>query len=300
MKVLLADDDLTSRTMLAAILKKSGYDPVPTAAGEAAWGMLRGSDAPMLVLLDWNMPGMDGLEVCRLIRQNESSNPPYVILLTGRGEKGDIVRGLEAGANDYISKPYDTEELQARISVGRRMMELQSNLVEARDAVVHQAMYDHLTDIFNRRAMLEQLSRELTRTRREEGWLSVGICDIDHFKTINDTWGHQAGDEALVAFTRCVQASLRQYDHVGRYGGEEFLIMASGIAGGESDGLFERVRARVADTAIETLVGAVSMTVSIGVAAGGPGSTVDGLPAAADTALYRAKDAGRNRVVYAE
>lgn len=217
-----------------------------------------------------------------------------------RGEKGDIVQGLEAGANDYISKPYDTEELQARISVGRRMLKLQTSLVEARDAVVHQAMYDHLTDIFNRRAILDQLSKELTRTRREGGWLEVGICDIDRFKAINDTWGHQAGDEALVAFTRCVQASLRSYDHVGRYGGEEFLVIASGIAGDDHEGLFERVRARVADTLIETAAGTISMTVSIGVAAARRDSTVDGLLAAADTALYGAKDAGRNRVVHGE
>lgn len=300
MKVLVADDDLTSRTMLGAILKKSGYEPTSVADGAAAWDALRAPDPPMLVLLDWNMPAMDGLEVCRLVRQNESSNPPYIILLTGRGEKGDIVHGLEAGANDYISKPYDTEELQARISVGRRMIELQSNLVEARDAVVHQALYDHLTDIFNRRAILEQLKRELVRARRGEGWLAVGICDIDHFKTINDTWGHQTGDEALVAFTRCVQASLREYDCVGRYGGEEFLVIASGGAGGESDGLFERVRARLASAPIETAAGTVSMTVSIGVANAAPESTVDDLLAAADAALYRAKEAGRNRVVHAE
>lgn len=300
MKVLVADDDLTSRTMLAAILKKSGYDPVLAADGVAAWQVLGGTAAPRLVLLDWNMPGLDGLEVCRLIRKNESSNQPYVILLTGRGEKGDIVQGLEAGANDYISKPYDTEELQARISVGRRMLELQTSLVKARDAVVHQAMYDHLTDIFNRRAILDQLSKELTRTRREGGWLEVGICDIDHFKAINDTWGHQAGDEALVAFTWCVQASLRSYDQVGRYGGEEFLVIASGIAGDDHEGLFERVCARVAGTLITTAAGTISMTVSIGVAVARPDSTVDGLLAAADTALYRAKDAGRNRVVYGE
>lgn len=207
---------------------------------------------------------------------------------------------MEAGANDYISKPYDTEELQARIGVGRRMFELQTSLVEARDAVVHQAMYDPLTDIFNRRAILEQLGKELTRTQREDGWLNVGICDIDHFKTINDTWRHQAGDEALVAFTSCVKDSLRQYDHVGRYGGEDFLVIASGIAGGDCEGLFERVRANVADTIIETAAGTVSMTVSIGVAAADACSTVDGLLADADAALYRAKDAGRNRVVYAD
>ena len=126
MRILIAEDDFTSRSILTAILKKWGYDPVVTEDGEAAWDALQQPDAPRLVLLDWNMPGMDGLEVCRRLREHETPNPPYVILLTGRGEKGDIVQGLEAGANDYVAKPYDNEELQARIRVGQRMLELQA------------------------------------------------------------------------------------------------------------------------------------------------------------------------------
>ena len=142
MKILIAEDDLTSRRILTAILKKGGFDPVAVEDGNAAWDILQKPDAPGLLLLDWNMPGLDGLEICRRLRQNDSRNPPYIILLTARGEKGDIVQGLEAGANDYVSKPYDHEELQARIRVGQRMLELQSRLTEARDALVHQATHD--------------------------------------------------------------------------------------------------------------------------------------------------------------
>ena len=299
MKILIAEDDFTSRSILTAVLKKWGFDPVVTEDGGAAWDVLQRPDAPRLILLDWNMPGMDGLEICRRLRESEVPNPPYVILLTARGEKGDIVKGLEAGANDYVAKPYDNEELQARIRVGQRMLEMQSRLLEARDKLAYQATHDPLTGVLNRRAVLDRLAQELSRAGREKGSLSVGMFDIDHFKNVNDTHGHQAGDEALVAFTRRIQDRLREYDCVGRYGGEEFLVIAPGSIGSKSESLYERLRARIAGAVITTNAGIVSLTVSIGVAPGTGQSTVDALLAAADAALYQAKAGGRNRVVYA-
>ena len=299
MKILIAEDDFTSRGILTAILKKWGFDPVVTENGGAAWDALQRPDAPRLVLLDWNMPGMDGLEVCRRLRERDSRNPPYVILLTARGEKGDLVQGLEAGANDYVAKPYDNEELQARIRVGQRMLDMQSHLLEAQDALEHQATHDFLTGIFNRRAILDRLAQEISRAKRENTSLSIGMCDIDHFKNINDAYGHQAGDEALVIFTRCLQSRLRDYDSLGRYGGEEFFVIAPGSVGHSGESLYERLRAGVAAAEITTKAGIVSLTVSIGVAPGTGQSTVDALIAAADAALYQAKAEGRNRVVYA-
>jgi len=299
MKILIAEDDFTSRSILTAVLKKWGFDPVVTEDGGAAWDVLQRPDAPRLILLDWNMPGMDGLEICRRLRESEVPNPPYVILLTARGEKGDIVKGLEAGANDYVAKPYDNEELQARIRVGQRMLEMQSRLLEARDKLAYQATHDPLTGVLNRRAILDRLGREISRAKRENGSLSVGMFDIDHFKNINDTHGHLAGDEALVAFIRCIQDGLREYDFVGRYGGEEFLVIAPGSIGLKSESLYERLRARIAGAEIATNAGSISLTVSIGVAPGTGQSSVDALLAAADAALYRAKADGRNRVVYA-
>jgi two-component system cell cycle response regulator len=297
MNILLAEDDFTSRSMLAAILKKWGYDPVVCEDGNAAWDALQKPDAPRLILLYWNMPGLEGLEVCRRLRKNETTNPGYVILLTGRSEKSDIVEGLEAGANDYIAKPYDNAELLARIRVGQRMLELQASLLETQAALAHQATHDALTGILNRRAILEQLARELARALRQGVSLSVGMCDIDHFKEINDRFGHQAGDEVLVACTRSLQANLREYDYVGRYGGEEFLIIATGASAQNDDGLYERLCQQVAATEVKTKAGNVSFTISIGTSLGTGKSTVDTLLAAADAALYQAKAAGRNRVV---
>jgi two-component system, cell cycle response regulator len=300
MKIFLAEDDRTSRSILTAILKKWGYDPVVSADGAAAWDILKRNDAPKLVLLDWNMPEMDGLEVCRLIRKGESHNPAYVIILTGKGEKSDIVQGLDAGANDYICKPYDNNELMARIRVGRRMVELQTALVEARDTMEHQALHDALTGIFNRRAVLESLGREISRVRREGGTVRVGMLDIDFFKKINDTYGHQVGDEVLIGFVRTVQRSLREYDVTGRYGGEEFLVIVPAPKEGPVESVFERVRSQVADTALETSAGPISITVSIGTVAGSGASTIDEMLRMADLALYRAKAEGRNRVCHSD
>lgn len=297
MKILLAEDDFTSRSILAAILKKWGYETMVTQDGAAAWEELQKPDAPRLALLDWNMPGLEGLEVCRRLRSKETNDPSYVILLTGRTEKGDIVQGLEAGANDYISKPYDNAELLARIRVGARMLELQSSLLETQAALAHQATHDALTGLFNRRAILDQLARELARALRQGSRLSVGMCDIDHFKQINDRLGHQAGDAVLVAFANSLQGNLREYDYVGRYGGEEFLIIATGPAAMDDDGLYERLLQKAAAVEIQAGSESVSLTASIGTAAAATGATVDRLIAAADAALYRAKAAGRNRVV---
>ncbi|MCX6557315.1 MAG: GGDEF domain-containing protein [Candidatus Aminicenantes bacterium] len=177
------------------------------------------------------------------------------------------------------------------------MLDLQSSLLETQTALAYQATHDALTGLYNRRAILDRLNQELSRALRQGNSLSVGMCDIDHFKKINDRLGHQAGDDVLVAFSRCLEANLREYDCVGRYGGEEFLIIATGLPGQSDDGLYERLREQVAAAAIKTKAGDVAITVSIGTAAGTGQSTVDRLIAAADAALYQAKAAGRNRVV---
>lgn len=283
--------------MLTAILIKWGFDPIVSEDGNAAWDALQKPEAPRLLLLDWNIPGLKGLEICRRLRKKETTNPSYIILLTGRGEKSDIFRGLEAGANDYIAKPYDNAELQAKIRVGQRLLDLQSSLLETQAVLAYQATHDALTGILNRRAILDRLTHELARALRQGGRLSVGICDIDHFKKLNDRFGHGAGDEVLVAFAHCLQANLREYDCVGRYGGEEFLVIATSLSGQSDEELYERLRQQAAAAEIKTRAGNVSITVSIGTAAGTGQSSVDALLAAAAAALYLAKTAGGNTVI---
>ena len=300
MKVLIAEDDMTSRIILNSVLKKWGFNPVMTCDGKEAWDVMQSEDAPRLAILDWQMPEMSGIEVCQRIRKVDTSDPPYLIVLTSKEEKKDIVKALDAGSNDFISKPYDNEELRARINVGKRMVKLQSELGDAYKALKHEAMHDPLTNIFNRRAIMELLEKEIARENREKTGLRIGLCDLDHFKKVNDTYGHQIGDEVLIAFTRLVEDKLRLNDHVGRIGGEEFLIVASGSKGLKQDTMFERTCKHVRNCKISTEKGNVSITVSIGVAQYTGVETPDILLAAADKALYHAKKTGRDRVVGAE
>ena len=181
MRVLIAEDDPTSRTALTALLRKWGHDPVATQNGAQAMEVLQQMDAPRLLLLDWNMPEMNGLEVTRRVRAQDTANPPYIILLTVRDETAHIVAGLDAGANDYMTKPYKAEELRARVSVGQRTLELQADLLEARNALTHQALHDPLTGVYNRRAIDAVLCQELARAQRENLGLAIGMCDIDRF-----------------------------------------------------------------------------------------------------------------------
>ncbi len=300
MKVLIAEDDMTSRLILDAVLKKWGFAPVLACDGKEAWEIMQSKDAPKLAILDWQMPEMNGIEVCQKVRKIDTSNPPYLIVLTSRDEKKDIVKALDAGANDFISKPYDNEELLARINVGTRMVQLQSALGEALRSLQHEAMHDPLTSIFNRRAIMELMGKEIARAKREKSDLCIGLCDLDHFKRVNDTYGHQVGDEVLIAFTRLVMDQLRLNDHIGRYGGEEFLIVASGPGGLKQDTMFERICEHVGNNEIVTEKGNISITISIGVARYTGTENPDTLLAASDTALYHAKKIGRDRVVYAE
>ena len=299
MRILISEDDFTSRAMLTAVLRKWSYDPVTTENGAQAWEVLQQPGAPKLVLLDWNMPEMDGVEVVRRVRRLVTSEPPYIIILTSDGAKSSIVAGLEAGANDYVVKPYDTDELLARIRVGQRMVELQARLVEARNALAHEAMHDPLTGAANRRTIMEALSSELARTKRQNTGLSIGICDIDHFKKVNDRHGHLVGDEVLCGVVRLLEGSLREYDRIGRWGGEEFLVVAPGSREDEAGRLYERLRAALADNPIPTQAGKLSVTVSVGAATWRGNQSVEELLGAADTALYQAKNTGRNRVCVA-
>ena len=299
MKILIAEDDFTSRMMLDGVLTKWGFTTVVTTNGQEAWEAIQRADAPAIAILDWQMPIMNGLEICRKLRQIEQPTPPYLILLTARGDKKDIVKGLDAGANDYIPKPYDNEELLARIRVGQRMVQLQRELVKLNQTLLHEAMHDQLTGIYNRRAIINTFEKELDRAARGEKHLSIGLCDIDHFKSINDTYGHQVGDDVLRGFVKLVEKQLRKYDYLGRYGGEEFLIVSPDSKGTKSEGLYERICRYISENKIQTGHQKIAITVSIGVAAFSGGQTMQTLLSACDAALYRSKEGGRNRVSYA-
>jgi len=300
MRVLVVEDDVSSRSLLVNILQNEGYEVQACANGAEAWATLQIPDSPLLVLLDWCMPEMDGLEVVTRLRALRSEHPHYILMLTSRVEKSDVIAGLEAGANDYLTKPYDIGELRARLATGQRMIEIQSSLIASRDVMAELATHDTLTGLLNRSGIIERLRQELSRGKRYHSNLAVGMCDIDHFKQVNDLHGHQTGDAVLRAFARVLSDNLRPYDAVGRIGGEEFLITAPIQEKFNIVPVFSRLCEQIAGHKIETESGIISVTISIGVVNTDPEMTIEKILAAADSAMYEAKRAGRNRVVYSQ
>jgi len=297
-KALVADDDAASRILLQKVLTKWGYDVVTASGGEEAWKILTSDNPPDIVVLDWMMPELDGVEVCRRVRALDLSSPPYLILLTSRSDKQDIATGLEAGAADYVQKPFDHDELRARLLVGRRFAELNRKLLDTQRELRRQALTDPLTHIMNRRAILMRLSEEMARAPRQGLPLSIGMLDIDHFKSVNDEYGHAGGDYVLQAVVDRTLKALRPYDALGRVGGEEFLIVMPGVGPRDAEIVLERIRKIVRATAIEIQSTELMVTVSIGGAVAGRES-MDEFIHRADDALYRAKGSGRDRIVMA-
>ncbi|HUA19918.1 MAG TPA: diguanylate cyclase [Bryobacteraceae bacterium] len=298
MKILIADDSIVSRHLLEATLRKWGYDVVAACDGTEALKILEREDAPALAILDWMMPGMTGPEVCKRIRERRSEPYTYTLLLTSKSQKEDLIEGMEAGADDYITKPFDQHELQVRLRAGTRLVDLQAELLAAREALREQATRDALTHLWNRRHILEILERELARSQRENCPVGVIVVDLDHFKTVNDTHGHLAGDAVLQEAARRMQNGVRQYDSIGRYGGEEFLILLPGCDEVNCVAQADRLRRLIAEREMQVHDHALSLTASFGVTSALPGLswTSESLIRRADEALYLAKKSGRNRV----
>jgi diguanylate cyclase (GGDEF)-like protein len=299
--VLVADDDPISLHLLQAKLVQWDFEVVPAEDGDQAWALLTGEKPPKLAVLDWMMPGRDGLQIVKALRASSAEPYVYVVLLTARAQRADLVEAMEAGADDYVAKPFDPQELRVRLRAGRRIVELHDQLLMAREELRAQATHDSLTGTWNRASILEALSRELERAAREQKPFSVAMADVDHFKAVNDTLGHQVGDAVLAEVARRMCARVRHYDLVGRYGGEEFLVIMPGCDDAEAQRMAERLRAGAGIGIVLGEQPAISVTLSLGVATFRPGSrmTPEQLIREADKALYAAKGQGRNRAVFA-
>ncbi|HSG03501.1 MAG TPA: diguanylate cyclase [Marinobacterium sp.] len=301
MKALIADDDLALRFIMQKMLEGWGFEPVIASDGEAALRIMEESEEPpRLLLLDWEMPKINGLDLCKRLRTVDTSDPPYIILVTGHAEAEYIQTALDAGANDFVSKPTNSGVLRARIGVGLRTLELQRRLNIANHMLAYRADHDELTGLRNRGAVVERLESELARAQRTNASLAIAILDIDFFKQVNDTFGHPIGDRVLREFADRLRDTFRPYDIVGRYGGEEFIAICP-VEQEKSFELFERFRAVVEGTPFLADDLAINVTVSIGVRTlmgnEAKGSQpILALLADADAALYRAKHSGRNSV----
>lgn len=296
MKIMVAEDDALSRTLLERTLHRAGYEVISAVNGAAALEELTRDDPPRLALLDWVMPEKTGVEVCREMRRRKDQAYTYLILLSSRESKEDIVQGLESGADDYLTKPFNSDEPKARLRVGERILELEDRLVEAREGMRFQATHDLLTSLWNRGVITELISREVERSHREKSLIAVMMCDIDHFKSVNDTYGHMVGDDVLREVARRLQNSVRSYDMVGRFGGEEFLIVLNNCDPSSVISRAENLRNAISAKLIQASPEPLRVTISVGLALSSefPSSTADELINAADQALYAAKAGGRN------
>jgi diguanylate cyclase (GGDEF)-like protein len=296
MRVLAAEDNPVFQSMLKTMLTKWGYQAVVARSGTEAWRILESADAPRLAVLDWMMPGMDGVDICRGVRSANREPYIYILLLTARTDSQDLIEGMDAGADDYLTKPFNAHELRVRLHAGRRILDLQEQLLKAREALREQATHDGLTGLLNRNSILETLDDEISRAARAGHPVSVLMADLDRFKSINDCHGHLAGDAVLREAARRLKSAARRYDSVGRYGGEEFLIVLPGCDASDAAVQAERMRDAVGATPFFTGSQPVLVTASLGVACsshGAPGALVR----EADDALYGAKAKGRNQVV---
>ncbi len=303
MQVLVVEDSAVYRKLICDQLGGWGFDTTVAKSGAEAWRLLQEQTSPKLVLLDWVLPDLDGIELCQRIRRAGSSRHyVYVILLTSKEGRQNMLDAMDAGADDYLMKPFDASELKARLLVGNRILDLQEELVTARESMRHAATHDSLTGLMNRAEVLQLLDRELERARRDSKPVGIILADIDHFKEVNDSLGHLYGDEALREITRRLRSRLRGYDGLGRYGGEEFLLLLPGCDLEHAVQRGNELREFVASLPVVSAGVKRLITMSMGVAVweGSGLADVEALLGQADEGLYAAKAKGRNRLEHVE
>jgi diguanylate cyclase (GGDEF)-like protein len=302
-RVLLVEDDRLQADVTTEMLRKSGYDVSWANDGISAIKMVKASK-PDIILLDLMLPGLDGYEVCRWLKLEEATKGIPVIMLTIKKELSDKISGLQIGADDFLPKPYDELELNARIYASLRTKSLQDELKTKNKQledllykVEYMAITDALTGLYNRRRFHDVLTKEFERSKRYTNAFSIIMLDLDHFKPVNDDYGHQAGDTVLKEIAKILLKSIREIDTVSRYGGEEFVLLLPNTNKEGAFNLAERIRNAIEKNRLACIENR-EVTASIGIS-GVPDAdidTEDKLIRCADFALYQAKRNGRNRI----
>ncbi|HET7102044.1 MAG TPA: diguanylate cyclase [Terriglobia bacterium] len=296
MKILVADDDPVSRRLLEVLLNKWGFEVCVATDGEEAWRELQNPASPRIAILDWMMPGMDGVQVCHKIREDKTRAPMYVILLTAKQATEDANGRYESVADDYLPKPYAAHELLARLRAARRILELEDEIEAARKDIKIETTHDPLTGLWNRSSILEILHREIHRARRQSASVAVLTLDIDHLRQINHQHGHLAGDAVMREAARRVRNSVRIYDSVGRYSGGQLVIVSPDCDRSGALNQALRLQAAICREAFKTFKGNFSVTISLGIAIGNNNHHAQELVSSAEAALAEAKKAGPSRV----
>jgi diguanylate cyclase (GGDEF)-like protein len=298
MEILIVDDDPVTCQILRAGLGRAGYVVLEKPDGQAAWEYLQSSPARFMIT-DWMMPGMNGPELIQRIRSANFSTYTYIVFLTARGDKTDLISGLTAGADDYLVKPFNINELYARVNIGRRILDLEDRLTRAREQMEAMAMHDSLTQLLNRRAIYNHAEAEYNRGKRSSSHLGLLMIDIDNFKDVNDEFGHHSGDQAICYIAQVISENIRSYDWVGRWGGDEYLVVLPSTDPDQGYIVAERIQSALKSHPLKLINGSqIDLAVSIGVANLGPlfQTSLHTLIQEADEALYLAKQNGRNQI----
>ncbi len=302
MKILIADDDRISRLILEKQLSSLECELVFAEDGEQAWEILQQPDPPRLLILDWIMPGLSGIDIVGKIRQRDDGHQYYIIIQTSLDKPGDVVFALNEGADDYITKPYNPDILRARANVGYRLANMYEKLAEklrlladANQRISQLASTDELTDLYNRRFFNQGLAEELSSAHRHQYPLSLIVIDIDRFKSVNDNYGHQMGDKIIKLFAQTLRQLTRTEDMPARWGGEEFILCLGHTSIKGAAILANRLRQQFSAACLQET--GLTVTASFGVVELKPGENAEGLIKRADNALYHAKEDGRDRVI---
>jgi len=296
-KLLVIDDDFEFVTMMQLMLSLHGFNIDIAYSGEEGLRKIQGNSYDV-VLLDVMMPGMSGFEVCKEIRKIKESTQLPVILLTAKGEKDDIIEGINAGANDYITKPFESEILIAKINALVKLKELQDELEKKNKLLENLAITDGLTGVYNYRFFYQKLKEEFERAKRYETPLACIMMDLDFFKNINDKYGHMVGDTVLIELATKITENIRKNDVFARYGGEEFVLLLPHTSENGAYNEAERIRKAVENFHFSHVEeGEVKISLGISNYPADYINTPDDLLKCADTALYKAKKSGRNRTV---
>jgi two-component system cell cycle response regulator len=300
-RILVADDDLVTRMMLTATLNEWGLEVTEAEDGQGALDILASDDPPRLALMDWNMPGKSGLQVCRELRAKAPEPYIYVIILTSMSKTEDVVEGLGSGADDYVMKPYNPGELRVRLKAGDRIVRLQTELIDAREALRDQANRDPMTGLLNRRAIQRKFRDQCADGTATGTPLTALLIDIDHFKLINDTHGHDVGDQVIIELGRRIREVVGAKGQVSRYGGEEFLVIFPACDRETAKQYISDLHLAIRSTPLQAKNGiAVSMTASMGFSSDilKSDDKIEDYVKAADEALYDAKRNGRDRFIF--
>ncbi len=305
MKILVAQAEMIARGMLESMLTRWGHQVVLAETGIQALARLKEQGGPSLAILEKHLPVLGGLEICRELRSKTETSSIYVLFVEGEGDGKEMMETLQAGADDFLSRPLDADEIMIRLRMAKRVLEIQENLKRAQEAIGYQTTHDPLTGLANRAEVIATVGREVSRMRREKFPLGLILAGIDGLKGINDTYGHAAGDAVLRETVRRIRSIVRPYDTIGRYTGEEFLVVVPGCDTKAVVAQANRLRAAVAQGGMDisewgkfapTSDGKLQVTLSLGVVEAQISAEAGGLLREAEAALKRAKLAGQNRV----